>query len=301
MSWQRTLIDRLLAAANDGGGWGYRPQSPTGAEPTAIACLALHAHAVEPDRWDRGLASLATLQRPDGGVPAVAGMASPCWPTGLAVMAWMLACSRSPQPYENQIDRGVEWLLATAGRRISPRPDILAHDQTLQGWPWVEGTYSWVEPTAYATLALRTTGRAAHARTREAVKLLWNRAFSDGGWNYGNVRVFENTLCPFPATTGVALTALAGEPREACVAPAVDYLNSTLRHIRSPVSLGWGLLGLASWQERPEEADTWLAQCATASSVQAPGPLEDGLLLLAAAIPGPLTSGVKGGSYERRG
>ena len=60
-------------------------------------------------------------------------------------------------------------------------------------------------------MALRAAGRASHPRVREAVRLLCDRALDEGGWNYGNTRVFANTLQPFPATTGIALTALAGE------------------------------------------------------------------------------------------
>jgi hypothetical protein len=301
MAWQRILIDRLLAAANDEGGWGYRAQSPTAAEPTAIACLALRAHEVAPDRWDRGPASLATLQRPDGGVTVATNLASPCWPTGLAALAWMLASAGSTHTHKNHADRAVEWLLKTAGRRMRPRPDLFGHDPTLQGWPWVDGTHSWVEPTGYATLALRAAGQAGHARTREAVRLLWNRAFSDGGWNYGNTRILSNTLCPFPGTTGVALAALAGEPEKPRASSSIDYLVKELEHVRSPISLAWGLIGLASWDARPAEADDWLAQSARAPTVQAPGPLEDALLLLAAVTTAPLSPGAEGGTHERRG
>ena len=301
MAWQHAHIERLLKAANDEGGWGYRAQSPTAAEPTAIACLALRAQGVKPSRWNRGLASLAALQRPDGGVPVTTCVESPCWPTGLAVLAWMLACPRSPPSYKGHADRGVEWLLTTAGRTLRPRHESFGHDTTLQGWPWVDGTHSWVEPTAYATLALRTAGQTAHPRTREAIRLLWDRAFLDGGWNYGNTRVLSSTLCPFPGTTGIALAALAGEPEKPRVASSIDYLVRELAHLRSPISLGWGLIGLALWDARPAGADAWLAQAAAAPTVQTPGPLEDGLLLLAAVTPGPLASGVKGGSNESRG
>ena len=43
----------------------------------------------------------------------------------------------------------------------------LGHDSTLIGWPWVEGTHSWIEPTAWAVLALKSVGTESaptHAR-----------------------------------------------------------------------------------------------------------------------------------------
>jgi hypothetical protein len=31
--------------------------------------------------------------------------------------------------------------------------------------------------------------------------------------------------------------------------------------VRTPLALGWGLLGLASWGERPDEAQSWISEC----------------------------------------
>ena len=194
-----------------------------------------------------------------------------------------------PNLYEEHLTRAVDWLLATRGRSLSPQPDIYGHDVTLVGWPWVEGTHSWAEPTAYAILGLRAAGNAEHPRVREGIKLLADRAFAQGGWNYGNTRVLDHTLRPFPATTGIALAALAGEAPNSDVDAAIAYLTHELPRIRSPLSLAWGLIGLASWRAVPREADAWLAECVQTRSPQAAGPHEDALLLLADISSGPLT------------
>jgi hypothetical protein len=203
--------------------------------------------------------------------------------------------------YSDHAGRGVRWLLKTKGRRMSPRPDIFGHDRTLVGWSWVDGTHSWVEPTAYAVMALRAAGKADHARVREAVELLRDRALSDGGWNYGNTRVFANRLRPFPATTGIALAALAGEPRRARgsrIEAAIAYLLNELPRIRSPLSLAWGLIGLAAWDGFPAEASGWLAESAHTVAINTIGPHEAALMLLADAKGAPLNLTAGGGDHE---
>ena len=86
--WVNSLRDRLNVAAHPDGGWGYSPGAAPCAEPTALACLALSARGIELDVVHKGLALLALLQRPDGSVSVALNIKSPCWPTGLAVLAW---------------------------------------------------------------------------------------------------------------------------------------------------------------------------------------------------------------------
>ena len=95
----------------------------------------------------------------------------------------------------------------------------------LVGWPWVNGTFSWVEPTAYAVMALKRLRRqlppdATRDRIDEAEELFADRACSDGGWNYGNTRVFDEDLWSYPDTTALVLLALADRPRGALVGMA---------------------------------------------------------------------------------
>ena len=76
-------------------------------------------------------------------------------------------------------------------------------------------------------------------------------------------------------------TALAGEPHHGQVDAPIAYLTQELPRIRAPLSLAWGLIGLASWGALPREAENWLTECAHPNTPQKPGPCEDALLLLA--------------------
>jgi len=293
MDWHHTILERLKAARNTGGGWGYRSPSTPAAEPTALACLALASNGAVGTGCESGLAWLAELQNADGGVPITVGMSAPCWPTALAVLAWMTASAKGTfgsdvaNRYRAIAQRGANWLLAACGKVFTSDPIVYGHDTRLAGWSWVDGTHSWVEPTAYAILALRAAGPSDHPRVREGVTLLLDRALPDGGWNYGGKRVYMNTLRPFPGTSGIALAALAGEPPlhgapvDARIEAGITYLLNELPRVRSPMSLAWGLIGLGAWNRRPAEAARWLAETA-AQTLRAPANnVHDALLLLA--------------------
>ena len=112
---------------------------------------------------------------------------------------------------------------------------MIGHDPNLVGWPWVEATHSWLEPTALAILALCRGGLAEHPRVKAGVDLILDRALEAGGWNYGNKAVFGTELRPQPGPTGLALLALAavGTRREA-VSRGLTYLREAARDLRAP-------------------------------------------------------------------
>ncbi|MBW2463953.1 MAG: hypothetical protein JRH11_20055 [Deltaproteobacteria bacterium] len=275
MAWQETLLRRLREGLN------YRSRGA--AEPTALAAVAFAARgqledAAAPRQW------LAGQQRPDGGVPVLDQLEGPCWPTALAALAW-----ESDDAYQANADRAREWLRQTHGLAFE-HDEMVGHDPTLVGWSWTDETHSWVEPTSHALLALRAD--EPRERTGEAVRLLLDRCVPDGGWNYGNTRVLDNMLRPFPATTGVALAALAGHPEVtpegmAAVQRSQDWLVSALEDARAPLSLGWGLIGLGRWGRYPASTNDWLTASVEAD-IEA-DPLHDALRLLA-MVPGVLSS-----------
>ena len=134
----------------------------------------------------------------------------------------------------------------------------VGHDPRLVGWPWVLGTYSWVEPTALAVLALCRAGHTHHARVEQGVRLLLDRQLSRGGWNYGNTTVYGTELVPQLDMTGVALSALAGLVEADRVAKSIIFLENATRAARTPQSLAWGILGLGAWARRPAQAAAWV-------------------------------------------
>ncbi len=293
MSWQEQCIQRLLAASHADGGWSYQPAGKPCAEPTALACLALAERNTNHPSLEGGLRRLATLQQPDGGVAVNANVLQPCWATALACLAWNQTRAPRGADYSSNQKAAVECLLRSEGKPFKSNPAIYGHNTQLKGWSWVDGTHSWIEPTAYSILALRSAELAKHARTREGVSLLWDRAMPHGGWNYGNSMMFGSELRPFPAQTGMALAALAGEPRRDCIDKAIEFLHEELPRIRTPLSLGWGLIGATAWRSRPEAADDWLSECADRVSRRSAAPVCDAMLLLADSTSCPLVAAQK--------
>jgi hypothetical protein len=141
-------------------------------------------------------------------------------------------------------------------------PDqLVGHDTTIPGWPWADATHAFVEPTAWALLALRGATGAAGGRVAAGLRLVTDRAVPDGGWNYGNRTVYGRPLRAQPAPTGLALVALAacGADAPAVVGPALAYLGRVAPTLRAPVSLAWALLGLRAWGQAPEAAGALVA------------------------------------------
>ena len=273
----------LLTLQDPSGGWAYRLGAPPCAEPTALAGLALLSSRGGPDHSAdvrRAADWLATIQRLDGSVGVSAAIPEPGWATPLAVLLWKAAAG-----HDDRCGRAGRWLLARQGRALSRAEDpqrIAGHDTSLVGWPWVADTHSWLEPTATAVLALDRLGLAGHPRVVEGRALIRDRAVASGGWNYGNKSVFGRALRAQPGPTGLALLALAASgPRDATVERARDYLLATLPTVRAAASLGWGVLGLRAWDDRPVAADSWLAESLAAVIGRSDAAPRLALLLLA--------------------
>ena len=258
-------IDDILNDLAAEPSWAYRADGPVAAEPTALAALALCGHGRISDAW-RACQRLASLAAADGSVGVTDGEATPCWPTSLAVVAWGAASrhadSALPTPWRDAAQRGVEWLLSVGGD-VQPRNADLGHDTTLRGWPWVQGTHSWVEPTALAVLALKSAGLGEHPRVREAVALLADRLLPEGGCNYGNTTVLGQTLRPHVTPSGLALAALKGERDDSGrIERTIAYLERTLNRQTTTLSLAYGLMGLAAHDRTPAAANAWLETAA---------------------------------------
>jgi hypothetical protein len=104
-------------------------------------------------------------------------------------------------------------------------------------------TFSWVEPTSYALLAIKLCGRRNHPRVAEAERLLLDRACQDGGWNYGNHTVFGARLVGFVPTTALAALALQDVDRASdTVNRALAFLDREIKARQSTLSLALTLL-----------------------------------------------------------
>jgi hypothetical protein len=291
MSWFDEARARLAAQRS----WGYAAATPAATEPAALAALALQA-AGRPAEAAHALDWLTTIQNADGSLGVDAEQRQPCWPTGWAVVAWQTAITQGDyavdrrQTWGRAAAQAVAWAMRIAGRALDDPNEsrVFGHDTTLHGWPWVEATHSWVEPTAIQLLALRNAGQAAHPRCREAVRLLLDRQLPNGGWNYGNTTVLGNTLRPHVQPTGLALAALASEPEaRSRVQPSLDYLQTAIGADTATASLCYALLGLAAFDARPAAADAWLAAAYRRAAARGPAAYLLALLLLASLGPLP--------------
>jgi hypothetical protein len=271
--WRASARGELLRLRGRATAWGYRQGASPGVEPTVLACLALLAtcgaegggtDAAGPPGDARAVGAacagwLASIQGTDGALGLSGSQPTPGWTTPFGLLLWQAVGG-----HEGPRRRGRQWLVRQEGERIPPGDGsdrIVGHDTMLVGWPWVEGTHSWLEPTAMTLLALRREGLGEHPRVVEGYRLIRDRAIDTGGWNCGNKATFGRALRPLPAPTGLALLALAHrDDRTEVVSRAIRYLHDTLPDVRASASLGWGLLGLRAWQCVPAEADRWLAE-----------------------------------------
>ena len=247
------LRDRLIAAANPDGGWPYYPGKASRIEPTSWALMALadptpppagasHPHAAHV-AFLRGLrhASGALL---DPGAP----VANPGW-NGLALIA-LRAIGLDADPLATGLASAV---VAAKGVRLADDPGgALAQNNQLQAWAWMDGTFSWVEPTALCLIALkRRPGPRPPdvlARIREAELMLLDRVCPHGGWNYGNSSVLDQDLRPYVPTTALALLAMQDRVTEPAVQLSLDWLSGHADSERSAMALSLAAVCLAVYR-----------------------------------------------------
>jgi len=222
------------------GGLPYHPgQPPAAAEPTLLAVLAMAALGTERPVTPRLLAWCRAAQAPSGALvfrealPERHGE----WLTPLLALAFHhhgLTAER---------DRAVAFLLGFRSATFDEASDVIQNNR-LVGWPWAPETFGWVEPTAWALLALDAVGQGDHPRAREGRALLLDRAIPDSGWNYGNRTVYAANLLPFLDTTALALLALAGHVPNDHLAPFLHTVEGADHAQATPYALAWTLLVL---------------------------------------------------------
>lgn len=249
-------LEELQKRALNEGGFGLHAGREYRPDATAWAILAIDAAGIRTDIVERARKRLADSQKSDGRVCVSVEHPEAFWPTPLAVLAW-----HGSQAYREPQSRAVRFLIAINGRHFARTPDSpITHDTSLRGWPWIAETHSMVEPTALTLLALRMTGHEDHERAREAVRMLMDRQLPKGGWNYGNTELYGQELNPQPENTGLALCALSDLVSRSDVQRSIDFLGSRIHQIRTPLSLGWGILGLGTWGKRSDDARSWVQE-----------------------------------------
>lgn len=254
-------IEFLISGQNADGGWGATPDRKSNTEATAVAVMALRvwAEAVPPSTIQRAIAWLLRLQQTDGSWPIRADVEGPSWATALAVLS--LAHADETRPPARA---GAKWLLGQSGRalrwvdsllyRVAPEHMVVQLNPDLRAWSWTPGAFSWVEPTAYALIALKSLVAIlqlgpASDRIAEGERLIYDRMCRGGGWNYGNSRAFGVDLHPYPETTALALVALQDRRHEAANQLSLKRLAALTNEVPSGLSLSWSALCLSIHDE----------------------------------------------------
>lgn len=270
ISFARTVCLPLLEnAQNEDGGWGFRSGLLSRAEPTCWALLALlHSDSREQqsDRISRGLEFLRKTQLTDGSWPASPEQQTGASATSLA--CWTLLAAKDAS---NAAAAGLRWICndwpkdSALWRRVingflRKNRDIVDHNDACRGWGWTPRTASWVEPTAFALIALsqcpaELLPAGAKQRARLGKALLFDRMCPGGGWNCGNPMTYGVAGEPLVVPTVWALIALREERELREVRASLDWLKQNFSQIRSGASLALAHLCFETFGETNELAD----------------------------------------------
>jgi hypothetical protein len=259
----------LLELQNADGGWPSQRGRSSNTEATAFAVLALREHGTgaATRAGERGLRWLSDRQRPDGSWAFSGPVPEASWATGVATLA-LVGADR------DRARSGARWLLGQEGRplgwylsllhRVAPSLLLVRLNPDLKGWPWRSDATGFVEPTAYALLALKKlrphADSRAEARIREAETMLHDRMCPDGGWNYGNSVVLGVDLAPYADVTALTLIALQDYRGSEPNAVSVAALRRMLHEVDSSLALAWATLCLALYGEDTESLERRLEQ-----------------------------------------
>ncbi len=222
----KDLKPQLLSQhLNPDGGLPYTPGTPSFSEPSLLLIFAFIASG------DRRSADplvdwILKCRNGDGSVGLNREFPREgLWNTSL------LAIAMHHLGLKAERDAAIEFLLKFRSIQtpLAPNNDL---NTKLVGWPWVANTFGWVEPTAWALLALALAGETDHPRAVEGRRLLEDRCIPGGGWNYGNKVVYGHTLMPFWDSTALVLLAL-GDSNRGLVQKNLDFLEKSLPEVQS--------------------------------------------------------------------
>lgn len=258
------LAGILESSVNDDSGWAYLPRKSSRLEPTCWALLALLDSGAMPFddlRTRGGLRRLAAWQRADG-LLADAPAAPPNLAfNGLAAVVMHRVLAADPaasRAYGDLTRRLLAGILAIRGVRVG-LSELLRWDDRVVGWPWNDGTTSWLDPTCWCLLALKKAFQprpsGAVTRIAEAERLLADRCCASGGWNYGNAKALGRELFPYVPNTALALLALRDRPELPEVTRSLAWLSANWTHEVSAMASSLALVAMRLYGRPAEDLE----------------------------------------------
>ena len=250
------LREFLLRVRNADGGWGYQPGKSSRLEPTCWATLALGS-ALAPNALEQWPSVEGLLLERRGGSP------------NFAFQGQALIVLRALHLEHSAGNRTLLAALQRVKGEALPASTINRQDNSLQAWSWIDGTFSWVEPTAWCLLALKRWSAVPGAvadreRVVVAERMLVDRCCAEGGWNYGNANMLGQELKPFVPTTALALLSLQDQQSLPAVERSVAFLEREATSERSGTALALALIALRTYgRPAPAVRDALVAQLPT--------------------------------------
>jgi hypothetical protein len=257
----KQMRQALVAGANADGGWGYYPSHPSRLEPTSWALLALLAED-SGDEWTAAASRqfLAQSQRADGLLLELAMRDEDRPNLGFNGIAALLVLEH-PELVPETFGSALLSALARNKGITLPASELNRQDNSLQGWAWIDASFSWVEPTCWCALALKKSMSMSpdiRARISEAERLLADRCCAAGGWNYGNSNVFGQDLKPYVPTTALGLLAMQDRRQEPCVSRSLHHLVEHRLSEGSAMALALTLISLRAFDLPTEDVENRL-------------------------------------------
>lgn len=197
---------------------------------------------------------------PDGSWPSSGEQNVGCWATSLATWA-LLKDTQSQTAVADSLrwicedwPRGINFVMRVM-RTLRRRNQVTLQDDSLRGWGWTPNTASWVEPTAFALIALDQAPKellpsGATRRRQYARALLYDRMCPGGGWNCGNPMVYGVPGDPLVEPTAWALLALRDEPNRRENVMSLEWLQKNVSGVLGAGSLALGKICLEAFGKR---------------------------------------------------
>ncbi len=160
-------------------------------------------------------------------------------------LAALVAGSQNDLPSAQTIVRAIS---GEGGTSLPDHPENRLNGR-LRGWAWFDGTFTWIEPTAWCLLALkrwRTISNAARLRVLAGEAVLRDRACIEGGWNYGNANVYGADLPAHAPTTAIGILALQDRTGDAVLNRALEILEQRALGEASTTSLALSLFAFSA-------------------------------------------------------